>query len=56
VLQQFFQLKKLNYFSLLQVEENKSVFLHRAKTENIEFYEKTGFAYYGTWAEYSIKD
>lgn len=38
------------------ISENKSVYLHRAKTENIEFYKKSGFDEYGIWAEYSIKD
>ena len=38
------------------IAENKSVYLHRAKNENIEFYNNLGFINYGMWAEYSIKE
>lgn len=46
----------LKYITNKLVKENKSVYLHRAKNENIEFYKRSGFEEYGIWAEYTIKD
>jgi len=46
----------IKYITNKLIAENKSVYLHRAKTENIEFYKKSGFEEYGIWAEYSIED
>lgn len=43
----------IKYINNVLVEEKKSVFLHRAPDENIEFYNKLGFEHFGTWAEYS---
>lgn len=34
------------------VEENKSVYLHRAQNANIDFYKNLGFTEYGIWREY----
>ncbi len=34
------------------ISENKSVYLHRAKNANIDFYKNLGFTEYGTWREY----
>lgn len=46
----------IKYITNKLISENKSVYLHRAKTENMEFYKKSGFEEYGIWAEYSMKD
>lgn len=43
----------IKYINNVLVKEGKSVFLHRAPDENVEFYNKLGFVKYGTWAEYS---
>lgn len=45
----------IKYITNKLIEENKSVYLHRAKNENIEFYKKSGFEECGMWAEYSMK-
>ncbi len=42
----------IKYINNALVKEGKSVFLHRAPDENIEFYNKLGFKEYGLWAEY----
>ncbi|MCH5298299.1 MAG: GNAT family N-acetyltransferase [Ruminococcus sp.] len=43
----------IKYINNVLVNEGKSVFLHRAPDENIDFYNKLGFEHFGTWAEYS---
>lgn len=43
----------IKYINNVLVGEGKSIFLHRAPDENIEFYNKLGFERFGTWAEYS---
>lgn len=43
----------IKYINNVLVNEGKSVFLHRAPDENIEFYNRLGFEHIGTWAEYS---
>lgn len=42
----------IKYINNILVSEGKSVFLHRAPDENIEFYNKLGFKQYGIWNEY----
>ncbi len=42
----------IKYINNVLVGEGKTVFLHRAPGENIEFYNKLGFSEYGIWAEY----
>lgn len=42
----------IKYMNNSLVKEGKSVFLHRAPDENVEFYNKLGFEKYGLWAEY----
>lgn len=42
----------IKYINNILVNEDKTVFLHRAPDENIEFYNKLGFDVYGIWAEY----
>ena len=42
----------IKYINNILVNEGKTVFLHRAPDENIEFYNKLGFDVYGIWAEY----
>ena len=37
------------------INENKTVFLHRARHVNAAFYEKLGFADCGSWREYNTK-
>lgn len=44
----------VKYLSNVLISEGKMVFLHRAKNNNKEFYNKLGFKEYGIWAEYSI--
>lgn len=44
----------LKYITNQLIKDNKSVYLHRAKNENINFYKQSGFTEYGIWAEYSI--
>lgn len=46
----------IKYISNALIKEGKSVYLHRAMNENIDFYNKLGFVKYGTWAEYIYKD
>lgn len=46
----------IKYITNKLISENKAVYLHRAKNENIDFYKKSGFEEYGMWAEYSIKE
>lgn len=46
----------IKYITNILIKENKSVYLHRAKNENVDFYKKSGFKEYGIWAEYSMKD
>ncbi len=46
----------IKYISNVLLKENKTVYLHRAPYENIEFYNKMGFKNYGIWCEYSLKD
>ncbi len=43
----------IKYINNVLVNEGKSVFLHRAPDENIEFYSRLGFEHFGTWVEYS---
>lgn len=43
----------IKYINNVLIKEGKSVFLHRAPDENIEFYNKLGFKEYGKWAEYT---
>lgn len=42
----------IKYINNKLVSEGKTVYLHRAPDENIEFYNKLGFNYFGMWAEY----
>ncbi len=42
----------IKYINNVLTREGKTVFLHRAPDENIEFYNKLGFKVYGFWAEY----
>lgn len=42
----------IKYINNVLVKEGKSVFLHRAPDENIEFYNKLGFRKFGEWLEY----
>lgn len=44
----------VKYITNRLVEENKTVFLHRAQNANAAFYGSLGFAECGTWREYSI--
>lgn len=46
----------IKYISNKLLNEGKLVFLHRAPTENIEFYNKIGFKFYSNWSEYTLKD
>ena len=46
----------IKYLCNQLIAENKTVYLHRAMNENIEFYNKLGFVNYGMWAEYTIKE
>lgn len=46
----------IKYINNVLIKEGKSVFLHRAPNENIEFYNKLGFKQYGIWAEYKESD
>lgn len=42
----------VKYISNRLIDENKTVFLHRAKNANVSFYNNLGFAETGTWREY----
>lgn len=42
----------IKYINNALVKEGKSVYLHRAPDENVEFYNKLGFIQHCTWAEY----
>lgn len=42
----------INYINNDLINEGKTVYLHRAPDENINFYNKLGFKEYGSWAEY----
>ncbi len=46
----------VKYLTNILINENKIVYLHRAKNENIEFYNNLGFIIKGKWKEYSLKD
>lgn len=46
----------VKYLTNTLINENKTVYLHRAKNENIEFYNNLGFVISGTWKEYSLRD
>lgn len=42
----------VKYISNRLIEEDKTVFLHRAKNANVSFYNNLGFVESGTWREY----
>lgn len=42
----------IKYINNVLVSEGKRVYLHRAPSENVAFYNKLGFKEYGKWAEY----
>lgn len=42
----------VKYISNRLIEENKAVFLHRAKNANVSFYNNLGFTETGKWREY----
>ena len=46
----------IKYINNILVSEGKRVYLHRAPSENITFYNKLGFEKYGKWAEYREKE
>lgn len=45
----------IKYINNALISEGKSVYLHRAPSENVAFYNKLGFEEYGKWAEYREK-
>lgn len=45
----------VNYISDRLINENKTVYLHRAENENVSFYDKLDFKVWGKWKEYSFK-
>ena len=46
----------IKHINNVLVSEGKRVYLHRAPSENISFYNKLGFEEYGIWAEYREKE
>ena len=46
----------VKYINNVLVSEGKRVYLHRAPSENVAFYNRLGFKEYGKWAEYREKE
>lgn len=42
----------IKHITNILVGEKKSVYLHRAENDNVEFYKNLGFTEYGSWREY----